>query len=231
MLMATNLFKRYFSDLKTVITQPTAFFRRVPLSGGFTGPLAFALVTHWIGTAFEYLWHSAFGGLFAGRIDQALRSFESLPEVESLGHGAVYQQFRQVFMEWVWGTGSVLLDPFWTVLSILWTGAFVFMGARLLITPGRDGAIREITFESAVRIVAYATTPAIFKAVPGVGNLAATVGCWILAVIGAREVYRTSTTRAVFVGLFPQTLLFGVILLVLAAIAALVLGLFAAVLR
>ena len=79
--------------------------------------------------------------------------------------------------------------------------------------------------------MAYALTPAIFKAVPGVGNLAATIGSWILAVIGAREVYRTTTTRAMFVGLFPQTLLFGVVLVVLGGIAALVLGLFAAVLR
>ncbi len=223
--------RRYFLDLRSILTHPVAFFRRVPLTGGLSGPLAFALVTHWIGSAFEYLWHSAFGGLFAHRFDQALRSLEALPEVESLGRGAVYQQFRQVFMEWVWGTGSVLLDPFWTVLGIFWSALFIFIGARLLITPGHNGAAREITFSSAVRIVAYSLTPAIFKAVPGVGSLAAVLGTWILSVIGAREIYRTSTTRAIFVGLFPQTLLLGLVLMILAVGAALMLGLFAAMLR
>jgi hypothetical protein len=223
--------KRYFSDLKTVLTQPTAFFRRVPLRGGLSGPLAFALITHWIGSAIEYLWQSAFGGMFAGRIEEALKQLETLPEVESLGRGAAYQQFRQAFLDWIWGTSSILLDPIWTVVSILWMAVFVFAGARLLITPGKDGAAREITFESAVRVVAYGMTPAIFRAVPGVGSLAAWIGTWVVTVIAAREIFRTTTTRAIFVGLFPQTLFLGIVLLLLFAVLALVFGFFAAVLN
>lgn len=223
--------QRYFGDLKAVLTQPTAFFRRVPLTDSLSRPLAFALVTHWIGVAIEHLWQAALGGLFATRFEQILKRFETLPEVESLGKGATYQQFRQAFLDWIWGTSSILLDPVWTILGIFWVAIWVYAGARLLITPGRTGANREITFHSAVRIVAYGMTASIFRAVPGVGSLAAAIGTWVLTVIGAREIYRTSTTRAVFVGLFPQMLLLGVFLIALIGFAAIVFGFFAAVLN
>jgi hypothetical protein len=44
----------YFRDLKKVLFEPTAFFRGLPLTGGLAIPLTFALVTHWLGSLFNF---------------------------------------------------------------------------------------------------------------------------------------------------------------------------------
>src|SRR5207245_2017890 len=51
---------RYWEDLKLVLLKPKQFFRQMPRNAGFTQPLAFALIAHWIGSAIAFLWGSAF---------------------------------------------------------------------------------------------------------------------------------------------------------------------------
>ncbi len=226
-LPSTSLIRRFFTDVRTILTRPTAYFRRIPLSGGISGPLAFALVCHWLGTALSYLASLVFGGGLARRFDEAIRSFEALPEIESLGKGAPYQMLRDGLKDWAFGVGSVITDPFSTALIILVTAFLVWIGARLLISPGRDGSPRNIDYESAVRIVSYGMTASLFRGIPFIGGFLASLGTWIITVIATREVYRISTGRALIVGLFPQVLFFGFIAAGLFAILLLMFGLFA----
>jgi hypothetical protein len=122
-------------------------------------------------------------------------------------------------MNWIWGPGGLILDPFRTLFWFLFTSAIVCVGARLFVPAslhaGSAGAERlrfphGPTFQSALCIVAYGLSPAIFAAVPYFGTLASWIYAPIVTVIGAREIYRVSNTRATVVGLFPSILLLGI---------------------
>src|SRR5579872_4309243 len=53
--------ERYFRNVWAILTGPGKFFRKMPLTGGLAAPLAFALITHWIGTSIGFLWRISIG--------------------------------------------------------------------------------------------------------------------------------------------------------------------------
>ncbi len=213
---STSILRRYFSTIWSILTRPTAFFRKMPVRGGISYPLAFALVTHWLGSAIEYLWRATLGGYLNNYVDTLMRMAGDVAEVDSPGRRAAILEMKEQFTHWMWGAGAVVADPFKTLFSVFFTAVFVYAGARILVTPGKNGAPSEITFESALRIVCFGLTPSLLAGVPLAGWFLSTFGILIVTVIGAREVYRISTGRALVVALFPKILLFGVIGMMLA---------------
>lgn len=197
---------RYLQDVRQVLTHPTDFFRSLNLNDGLSYPLAFALINHWLGSAFTYLWH----GLLEKSIGQYSRSlfsvFEDVVEIESPGRAAQWNQLKERFLHWVWGTGSVLVDPFLTLAYILFLSSLIYVGARLLVNPGQRGAPEQIRFEGAVRLVCFGMTPTLFNVVPLLGTGISTLLTLILTVLGAREIYRVDWLRAMGIGLFPLVL-------------------------
>jgi len=136
-------------------------------------------------------------------------------------------EMRDRILHWIWGAGSVIADPFFTLASILFTSLFVFAGARILVTPGKNGAPQQITYESALRIICFGMSPAILAVLPIAGPVVAGICVAIVTVIGAREVYRISYGRAVIVALFPKILFLGILLLGLLFVAVVVFKIFA----
>lgn len=206
------LVRAYFSDVWEIISRPKSFFKRMPLSGGISGPLAFALVTHWLGSALSFLWHASLSETVNSILNPFFQIAGDVGELDHPGFGTQLAGMRDGFLHWFWGTGSVIADPFITVFSVLFTSFWVFIGARILIAPGKSGAPREIAFESAVRLVCYGMTPSILAGIPLVGWGLASLLSFVVTAIGAKEVYRTSTGRAVVIALFPKLLLLGLIL-------------------
>jgi hypothetical protein len=224
-------FKSYFGALWRILTRPTEFFRRMPIRGGMAWPLAFALITHWIGQAGQFLWQASIGAAFSEKIAPFFRLFNDVADVDHPGRSAMLMQMRDRVWHWIMGAGSVIADPFITLAGLLFTSFFVFVGARLLVTPRRDGAPSEITYESALRIVCFGTCPAILAVIPVGGPLLAMFFTWIVTVIGAKQVYRVPWGRATVVGLFPKVLLAGIMLLglffVMIALTKMMLSVFA----
>jgi len=206
--------RRYWVTVWRILTQPKAFFRSMRLDGGVSGPLAFALITHWIGAAASFLWHLSIGGVVGGYFDRFMHVAGDVAEVDNPGRNAQLAEVTERLKNWFWGTGSVIADPFLTVLQILFISFLVFVGARLLVTPGKNGAPREINFESALRIVCFGMTPSILSVLPLFGGPLAYIYLSIVTLIGAREVYRIDTGRATLVAFFPQVLLLSFVLLV-----------------
>jgi hypothetical protein len=224
----------YFRDLKKVTFEPTKFFRALPVSGGIGGPLAFALVTHWIGAGLGYFLDS-FTGNFGERMMHQMVQFSSHYSTRYSGTGDIDAPMKmannwmqglnqgQKFADWIWGSGGTLLDPFFTLVIILFTSFFVFIGARLFVTPSPAAPARAgggyedirfpagVTYESALRVVAYGLSPAIFAGIPYFGWIASWVFVPIVTIIGAREIYRISPSRATVVGLFPSLLFLGIL--------------------
>jgi len=179
----------------------------MPLSGGVSGPLAFALVTHWLGAALEFLWHSVVGGAALQYLQDISKLAGNIADVDNPGTSARIFQLRDQVLHWFWGTGSVIVDPFLTLGSILFTTLFVYVGARILVSPDRAGAPREITYESALRIICFGLSPSILAGIPLVGGLISSLAVGLVTIVVAREAYRISTGRAVLVALFPKLLL------------------------
>jgi hypothetical protein len=201
------LIKNYFLALSCILTQPTKFFSELAPSNKIAGPLAFALVTHWLGSAFAYLWHLLIGGSLHGYLqDMIMRAGNSI-QIDTPGHAEQLMHLREQLMSWFLSTGSIVADPFFTMISILYTSFFVYIGARILVPPKVT-----VNYASAVRIVCYGMTPAILAAVPALGGFIASFYTVIVTIIGAREVYRIGTTRATVVALFPKLLFIGMLL-------------------
>jgi hypothetical protein len=191
-------------------------------------------VVSWVGKAIEFLWKSAMSGALSRAIDPAWRLMGDLADVDHPGGGEVMFQLRDRLTHWFWGAGSVILDPFFTLVAVLFTAFFVYLGSRILVSPGReggrDGAPSEIRFETALRLVCYGKAPLILSAVPLAGPALGTLLSVVATVIGARELYRTSWGRAIGVALFPQLLLVGLVLAAFLAMGLVLLQLVATVL-
>ncbi len=211
------MIRRYFTDLWRIMIHPVRFFLEMPVKGGMSGPLAFALITHWLGSAVGYLshglWSSLFGNLFQVYWQSALQVANNYPQIDSLGRNANWMQWKDQLTQWLWSTGSVIADPFLTLLFIVVTTFFVYIGARILVTPGKNGAPTEITYESCLRFICYGMAPSILTAIPLVGSLASSILVAIVTIIGAREVFRVGSTRATIVALFPNFLFLGILFL------------------
>jgi hypothetical protein len=147
------------------------------------------------------------------------------------GAHARMMALRDQALYWLWGAGTVVIDPFLTLAGIIFTTFFVYLGARLLVDslPERQTTATEpfamsprqgespsaggpVTYESALRIVCYATAPTLLAGIPLVGGVIASLASTLVAIIGAQEIYRTSLPRAIMIALFPRLLLFAVIL-------------------
>ena len=81
----------------------------------------------------------------------------------------------------------------------------------MLFAHQQISGVQEITYESAVRVVCFGLTPAILAMLPLFGGFVSAICVVIVTVIGAREVYRTTTGRAVVIALFPKLLFLGVL--------------------
>lgn len=217
-----DILREYFAELWKIVFQPSQYFRRMPggtRNGRVARALGFALVTHWLGAVVAFFWRSLTSGFFQDRVAAFLRMFEE--DIQTF-HGVTGDpSAREHFFRWFWGTGAVIADPFLTLFSIFFGAFFVFIGARIL-TPSENDKVNAVTFESAVKIVAYGMSPAILAVIPFVGSILAPLGVLIVTVIGVREVYQISTGRSVVVALFPKILIVLAVLMGMVAMAAVI---------
>ncbi len=201
-----SLVREYWTAVYAILSRPTDYFRKLPRNGSIAGALAFALVSHWLGSALAYLWKLLIGGHIKETVAPVFQLFIQVLGLEDSRHTEGYSTAKDQIVAWIWGSGPVIMDPFFALVKILFTAFFVFAGARILV-PARE----KVDFESAIRVVAYGMTPAILAGLPIFGGPVSTILVMIVTVIAAREMYRIPTSRAVVVGLFPQVLFLAII--------------------
>lgn len=206
-----NQFIAYFSKLKAILTQPTNFFRTLKRPPGLVGPLLFGIVTNWVGSALEYIWFTGLRGFFGTRLTDIFGAMDKSSDIDSSAQSSAVLEMREKLVDWMFGVGSVLVDPFKTCAQILFISLFVWIGARIFakITPDAE---ERLSYESAVAIVGYSMAASIFKGVPIVGGLIAAIFIATISIIGARETYRVGSGRALVIALFPTLLFWGLLL-------------------
>lgn len=207
---SSNPVVTYFITLKSILTQPTLFFRNLKRPTGLVAPLLFGIITNWIASALEYLWFTGLGKFFGSRLSDIFQALDKSSEIDSSGRTGALLAMREKVVDWMFGVGSVLVDPFKTCAQILFLSFFVWIGARIFAKISAD-AEERLSYESAVSVVGYSMAASLFKGVPIVGGLIAGVFIMMIAIIGARETYRVSSGRALVIALFPTLLFWGLI--------------------
>ena len=184
---ALDPFFRYFSTIRKIIFSPTIFFQSLPSAEGISHALTFAIIVHWLSSAILFIEQGILQTQVQSLLNPAIQPF-------------LENHFGISFSQWLWGTGAVLLDPFFTAIAIVFSSFFVFVGTRILISA-------KISFESVLRIISYGMAPILLSIIPVIGPLIASISIFVVTVIAIKEIYQVRTGRAVLVVLFPKLLI------------------------
>lgn len=213
----------YFGKIRRILFAPQEFFASLPPRESLGQVLAFALVTHWFGSAIAFLVNMGAG------VDRTiLRMVEMLYRdnpgaLEQLRQNADYSRF----MTWFQGAGTILLDPFFVLVSLLFSSIVLFVFVRLLISENDEhGAPRELSFENCMRIASYALTAELFRIIPFVGGMIAWVYGLVLSIVGVSALFRVTGGRASAVVLLPKLVLGVLFFVLIFGIVFLIVGMF-----
>jgi hypothetical protein len=169
---------------REVLTQPTAFFRAMPVAGGVASPLLYAVIVGWIGLVASAFYQA----IFRSVVGSGLGAFGSeRPEVLAL-------------LGWVEGwAGFVAQAVFGGVFVVI--GVFVAAGVLHLVLLLLGGARRD--FEATFRVVSFSQATSVLFLVPFCGQLVALVWTLVLYVLGLAEAHQIGRGKATAAVLLP----------------------------
>jgi hypothetical protein len=153
---------------------PSEFFRKMPVTGGLTNPLLYALIIGMTGLIFSYFWQIVAKGAMPGM---------------QFGVG------RSLFG----GIGMALLAFFSPFVIII--GLFVSAGILHLCLMLVKGS--KAGFEGTFRVVSYGYSANIFMVIPFCGGLIAGAWAIVLSIIGLREAHETTGGKAAVAVFLP----------------------------
>ncbi len=185
-----GFFNGLFKTLSDALFRPTDFFRTMPVTGGLTDPLLYALIVGMIGLMFSYLWQILTRG--------AMQSMIGMPS------GAGQYLFQ--------GIGLAVLAFLSPLLLIagLFLSAGILHVCLMLVKGSRSG------FEGTFRVVSYGYSANVFWAIPFCGGLLAGVWAIVLYIIGLREAHETTGGKAAFAVFLPAIVCCGLLFFALA---------------
>jgi hypothetical protein len=187
-----------------VLTGPEAFFQRMPVTGGITGPLVYGLIIGYVGlvasTLYNLVFHMAFGG-FGGLARQSGPLERLAPFLEG-GASLV---------------GNLVFGPVVIVIVL-----FVWSGIVHLMLLLLGGANRD--FEATFRVASYSQATSILQIVPVCGSLAAFVYWIVVQVIGVAHAQGITKGKAAAAVLVPMLLVCCCCALAIGIVAATVAG-------
>lgn len=158
-----------WATIKQVLFSPGVFFDRMPISGGFKGPLVFGVIAGSIGVILSLFWQLA--GMLLGL------GFSG-------GMGDIFPATMMVGIM----VGVMVLSPIFIALG-LFIGA-VFIHLFFIIVRGAGGG-----YQATFRVLAYATAPNLFNIVPFLGGFVAAIWSLVLLFMGLKRAHDISLLR------------------------------------
>ena len=178
----------FVETTRQVLTGPTEFFRRMPVTGGLGGPLFYAVTAGWIGLVAAALYQSV---------------WVSIVGPSMIPFGIEREEFARVlaFMEsWAGLVAQVVFGGISVTIGVFVTSGILHL-MLMLLGGGQK------TFEATFRAVCFAQAPMLLFVIPvflipGCGLL---VGLWslVLYVIGLAGVHEIGHGRAAAAVLLP----------------------------
>jgi hypothetical protein len=169
---------------RQVLTEPGAFFRAMPVTGGLGSPLLYGVVLGW-------------AGLVAASFYQAI--FQSMVGPRWAALGADRPELGAL-LGWVEGwagfVGQVVFGGVMVVIAM-----FVASGILHLMLLLLGGARRG--FEATFRVVAFAEATSLLFLIPFCGQLVGGVWCLVLYVLGLAQAHQIGHGKAIAAVLLP----------------------------
>ncbi len=175
--------------LKDTLFTPSNFFRKMPVTGGLTDPLLFALIIGMTGLIFLYAWDIL--------LQDSMRSFMT-QELKAAAGRAMFQGLESAV--------PVIMTPF---LLIIWL--FIISGMLHLFLMITHGA--KAGFEATFRVVCYSTSPFLFMLIPYCGLPIMLLWVMTLLLLGLKEAHETTGGKSAFAVLFPFIFCCGLIMI------------------
>jgi hypothetical protein len=172
---------------KQALSQPTAFFRSMPVTGGIGGPLLYAVIVGYI-------------GLFASTIYNLVFRSVLTSSLSRMGGNSDVERLAGYMQGGVGLVMNLILGPLFIVI-----GLFVSAGIFHLVLLALGGAERG--FEATFRVASYSQAASIFNIIPGCGGLVGLVYTLVLLVIGLSEAHGISRGKAAAAVLVPFVLI------------------------
>jgi len=188
----TGFFIGFFRTIKEILSAPADFFKKMPLSGGLTDPLLFALMVGMAGLMSHYFWDTV--------LYNSMQDFMA-SEIGTASGRSIIQGFHSPL--------AALLTPF---MLIFWL--FAISGALHLFLHLIRGA--GAGFEATFRAVSYSMSPFVFLIIPFCGMPISGLWVMILVIIGLKEAHTISGGKAAFAVLFPFIFCCGLLILAIA---------------
>ncbi len=227
----------YFLLMYKIIRHPGVFFKNIPKGDSPWWPVTFALITSWLGRTIEYFWQGIISpsDLLPMKYTSARGTFFSGFDISS-DSGQMAQQVKDGLHALLLGPGGVLLDPFFTLVSIFGSALMIWIGVKLFLPYALNSELNnnetenrsKNIFFTTLRVIGYANAAAIFSVVPIMGNFISKIGIFAFCWIGIIKVFRTSGIRALVILLIPQLLGFTLIMLSVVFFAVLIIKMFIA---
>jgi hypothetical protein len=171
----------FFDTAKLFITAPDQAWRRTRESGDFMRPLLFGVIVGWFGIIFKTIWGTVFGAGIMRMIPP---------------------QYASSFTRFG-GGGSLLVN---IILGPIFIVCGLFIGAAILhVSFMIVGALAQSKsqFEGTFRLLCYASVANIAQVVPVVGGLIGGIWALYLIVVGAQQLHKTTSGKALFGVLLP----------------------------
>ena len=185
----------FFETAKLFITAPEQAWRLTRETGDYMRPLLFGVVVGWVGLVFRAVWGTIFGANLMRMIP------------------AQYARFTR------FGGGSLVVQ---VILGPLIIAIGLFIGAAILhvsfMIVGALSSSRS-QFEGTFRLVCYASVANVANVVPLLGGLVAGVWAAYLIVVGAQQLHKTTSGKALFGVILPT-----IVCCVCVAVAAFIAG-------
>ena len=193
----------YFFKLSSILLRPTSFFKGLSEEREILLPITFALGTHWLAVVLKFFIQAPFQSPFASLLPSLSSGFFG----QFLGDVSTSFSFltrKERAFGWIFDSMPILLDPFITLFSLGLSSVFLYVGTRILVTPGKNGHPEEISLNTAIRLNAYVMATSIFILIPWIGRGVYALASVLLLPIAIREVYRVTMGRALIISLFPN---------------------------
>jgi hypothetical protein len=175
---ATGFFNGLYKTVNQVLFSPSDFFKKMPVTGGLTDPLLYAMIIGTVGLLFLSVWHLL--------LHDPMQGFVT-PEMSEAGRGITSN------------VGSPLGTAMIPFVLIIWL--FIVSGMLHLFVMIVGGA--RAGFEATFRVVSYSVSPFVFMVIPYCGVLITPLWALSLFMIGIRDAHETTGGKAAAAVLFP----------------------------
>ncbi|MFI5120779.1 MAG: YIP1 family protein, partial [Thermoanaerobaculia bacterium] len=169
----------FFDTAMLFIKSPVEAWRLTRETGDYMRPLLFGIIVGWVGLVFRAVWGTIFGAGLTSMIPAQYARFA---------------QFRGGSL-----VAQIILGPL--VIAIgLFVGAAILHVSFMIV--GALASSRS-QFEGTFRLVCYASVANVANVVPLLGGLVAGVWAAYLIVVGAQQLHKTTSGKALFGVILP----------------------------